>query len=79
MMTTRRLLVAAVLCCAAPFLVSAAVAQTAPPDTARIEQLTGLKGTLNAKEAVFKVTFHSTDIQAAVAGTRMVPDLGLTG
>ena len=79
MMTTRRLLVAAVLCCAAPFLVSAAVAQTAPPDTARIEQLTGLKGTLNAKEAVFKVTFPRTDIQAAVAGTRMVPDLGLTG
>jgi hypothetical protein len=47
-------------------------------DTARIEQLTGLKGTLNDKEGVFKVSFPRKDIQATVAGTRMIPDLGLT-
>jgi hypothetical protein len=46
-------------------------------DTARIEQLTGLKGTLNQKEAVFKVNFPRKDIQATVAGVRMIPDMGL--
>jgi hypothetical protein len=50
-------------------------------DPARIEQLTGLKGTLNDKQdkgAVFKVNFPRKDIQATVAGARMIPDLGLT-
>jgi hypothetical protein len=46
-------------------------------DTARIEQLTGLKGTLNQKEGVFKVNFPRKDIQATVAGVRMIPDMGL--
>jgi hypothetical protein len=53
-------------------------AADAPLDTARIEQLTGLKGTLNQKEGVFKVSFPRKDIQATVAGVRMIPDLGLT-
>jgi hypothetical protein len=45
---------------------------------ARIEQLTGLKGTLNEKERVFKITFPRKDLSATVAGARMIPDLGLT-
>lgn len=53
-------------------------AQTAALDTARIEQATGLKGTLNQSEGVFKVSLPRNDIQASVAGARMIPDPGLT-
>jgi hypothetical protein len=55
-----------------------AFAQSAALDTASIERLTGLKGALNEKERVFKVSFPRKDIEATVAGTRMIPDLGLT-
>src|SRR3954451_22695060 len=47
-------------------------------NTAAIERLTGLKGTLNEKEGVFKVSFPRKDIAATVAGVKMIPDLGLT-
>ena len=66
------------LLCALLSLVSAAFAADTALDTARIEQLTGLKGGLNEKEGVFKVSFPRKDIQATVAGAQMIPDLGLT-
>ena len=47
-------------------------------DTARIEQLTGLKGKLDEKEGVFKVSYPRADIKARVAGVRLTPPLGLT-
>ena len=47
-------------------------------DTAAIEQLTGLKGAMDAKEGVFKVSLPRADIKATVAGVRMTPPLGLT-
>jgi hypothetical protein len=47
-------------------------------DTATIERLTGLKGTLNEKEAVFKVTYARADIAAKAAGVKLTPPLGLT-
>jgi hypothetical protein len=65
-----------VLLCSA--LAPAAFAADTSLDTSRIEQLSGLKGTLNQKEGVFKVTFARKDIQATVAGVRMIPDLGLS-
>src|SRR5215510_16383307 len=68
----------AMLLCGAFWFISAAIAQTATLDTVRIEQLTGLKGAVNEKEGVFKVSFPRKDIQATVAGARMIPDLGLT-
>ncbi len=77
-MRATHLLRGAALLCAAPWLLSAVFAQTAALDTVRIEQLTGLKGALNEKEGVFKVSFPRKDIQATVAGARMIPDLGLT-
>lgn len=46
-------------------------------DTARIEKLTGLKGTFNKEENVFKVNFPRSDIKATVAGVKMNPDMGL--
>jgi len=56
----------------------APIAGAEPPDGARIEALTGLKGKLNETEGVFKVTFPRTDIKATVVGVRMNPELGLT-
>ncbi len=47
-------------------------------DTAKIEQLTGLKGTLNDKEGVFKVSYPRADIEATAAGVKLTPPLGLT-
>src|SRR5215510_14239913 len=47
-------------------------------DTAAIEQLTGVKGELNEKEAVFKVSVPRSDLDVTVAGVKMTPPLGLT-
>ncbi len=44
----------------------------------RIEVLTGMKGKLNEKEGVFKVSFPRTDIHVKVAGVTMTPPMGLT-
>jgi len=76
-MKSTRLLGGAALLCTALWLVPV-FAQSAALDTASIERLTGLKGALNEKEGVFKVSFPRKDIEATVAGTRMIPDLGLT-
>jgi Domain of Unknown Function (DUF1259) len=47
-------------------------------DIATIEQLTGVKGELNEKEAVFKVSVPRSDLDVTVAGVKMTPPLGLT-
>ena len=47
-------------------------------DTAAIEEATGTKGALDAKEGVFKVSLPRTDIKVTAAGVRMTPPLGLT-
>jgi hypothetical protein len=54
-------------------------AEKAPAlDTAAIEQLTGAKGALDAKEGVFKVSLPRKDIAATAAGVKMTPGMGLT-
>jgi len=67
----------AVFAAAIAFTASAFCAEIAL-DTARIEKLTGLKGTANAQEGVFKVSFPRKDIAATVAGVRVIPDMGLS-
>ena len=47
-------------------------------NTARIEQLAGVKGKLDEKEGVFKVSLPRVDIQIVVGGVRMTPPMGLT-
>jgi hypothetical protein len=47
-------------------------------ETAAIEELTGAKGALDAKEGVFKVSLPRGDIKATAGGVRMTPPLGLT-
>jgi hypothetical protein len=47
-------------------------------DTAKIEQLTGLKGTLIEAENVFKVTAPRNDLPMSIDGWTMPPFMGLT-
>src|SRR5213594_2564300 len=47
-------------------------------DTAKIEQLTGVKGELSEKEGVYTVSAPRTDLQATTAGVKMNPAMGLT-
>ena len=47
-------------------------------DTAKIEQLTGIKGQMNEKEGVFKVSAPRGDLKVSTAGVKMTPPLGLT-
>ena len=46
-------------------------------DAARIDELTGLKGKMNEKEGVYKVTFPRNDVKVSVAGWEMPPFMGL--
>src|SRR3954463_5651664 len=47
-------------------------------DTAKIESVTGLKGTWNEAEGVFKVSQPRTDLPVTVDGWTMPPFMGLT-
>lgn len=55
-----------------------ALAQAKQLDTARIEEITGLKGTFTDQEGVFKVTAPRADAKVAVDGWSMPPFMGLT-
>jgi hypothetical protein len=55
-----------------------AEAQSRRLDRARIEEVTGLKGTFNEQEGVFKVTSARTDVEVGVDGWKMPPFMGLT-
>jgi hypothetical protein len=46
-------------------------------DTAKIDNLTGLKGKLNEKEGVYKITSPRSDVRVAVDGWTMPPFMGL--
>jgi hypothetical protein len=59
------------------FSVIAATAHAETLDTARIEQIIGLKGALNTNEGVFKVTAPRTDVKLVVDGWTMSPFMGL--
>ena len=46
-------------------------------DTKRIDELTGLKGKMNEKEGVYKVTLPRNDVKVVVDGWTMPPFMGL--
>src|SRR5258705_8925928 len=54
------------------------IAAQAKLDTAKIEQLTGIKGELSEKEGVFTVRVPRSDLQVTTAGVKMNPAMGLT-
>src|SRR5438270_7460 len=51
---------------------------TAPLDTAQIDKLTGLKGKLDEKEQVYKVSAPRSDLQVLSRTVRITPPMGLT-
>lgn len=46
-------------------------------DTGKIDSLTGIKGKLNEKEGVYKITFPRNDVKVVVDGWTMPPFMGL--
>ena len=62
---------------AACVLIAPARAADKKLDTAKIEQITGLKGSYNEKENVFKVSMPRADVQVSVDGWKMPPFMGL--
>ncbi|HSH39952.1 MAG TPA: DUF1259 domain-containing protein [Chthoniobacterales bacterium] len=52
-------------------------ANAAELDTAKIDEITGLKGKLDEAEGVYKVTFPRDDVKVAVTGWTMPPFMGL--
>ena len=44
-------------------------------DGARIDEITGLKGKLNEKENVYRITFPRADVKVAVDGWTMPPQV----
>ena len=67
----KRFFVSVALCAATIGIASGAF------DTAKIDQITGLKGKLNEKEGVYRVTFPRNDVKVAVDGWTMPPFMGL--
>jgi len=67
-----KLITLTALFCATIGIVSAATL-----DTAKIDQITGLKGKLNEREGVYRVTFPRSDVKVAVDGWTMPPFMGL--
>jgi hypothetical protein len=55
--------------------ITAALAATL--DTAKIDEITGLKGKMNDKEGVYKLTFPRSDVKVVVDGWTMPPFMGL--
>lgn len=47
-------------------------------DPAKIEELTGVKGKLDEKEAAFKVAMPRSDLSVVAAGVHLTPPMGLT-
>lgn len=60
-----------------PFCLASIAAESTVLDTAKIDQITGLKGKLNEKEGVYKVTFPRNDVKVVVDGWTMPPFMGL--
>jgi Domain of Unknown Function (DUF1259) len=59
------------------FAVSICASLAADLNTARIDELTGLKGKMNEKDGVYKVTFPRNDVKIVVDGWTMPPFMGL--
>src|SRR2546425_8808024 len=55
-----------------------ATSPKAPLDTAKIEDLAGVKGSYSDKEGVFKVSMPRSDLSITAAGVRLTPPMGLT-
>jgi len=59
------------------FWLTSTAALAAAFDTVRIDQISGLKGKMNEKEGVYKITFPRNDVKVVVDGWTMPPFMGL--
>ena len=59
-------------------MIAIALVLAATLNTAKIEELIGLKGKLDEKEGAFKVSYPRSDIAPTAAGVKLTPPLGLT-
>src|SRR6201993_1986047 len=59
------------------FCATITAALPAALDTAKIDQITGLKGKMNEKEGVYKITLPRNDVKVVVDGWTMPPFMGL--
>ena len=73
-MKIQKWLIAASVC---GLISAAAVAAADKLDTTKIDEITGLKGKLNEKEGVYRVSFPRNDVKVAVDGWTMPPFMGL--
>lgn len=73
----RKLRITSILIAASLALGAQVFAADKKLDTAKIEQITGMKGTYNEKENVFKVSMPRNDIPVSVDGWQMPPFMGL--
>lgn len=64
--------------CAGAAAFAAVLCHAADLDTAKIEQIAGLKGKMNQQEGVFKISAPRQDISVTVDGWKMPPFMGLT-
>src|SRR5690348_7788457 len=60
------------------FVLALVIEGAGVPNGAKVDELTGLKGKLNEKEGVYKVSQPRTDIKVTVDGVQMPPFMGLT-
>src|SRR3954471_13964680 len=60
------------------FVLALVIEGAGVPNGAKVDELTGLKGKLNEKEGVYKVTQPRNDIKVTVDGLQMPPFMGLT-
>jgi hypothetical protein len=58
-------------------LMIAIIERASALDTAKIDEITGLKGKLNEREGVYRLTFPRDDVKVAVDGWMMPPFMGL--
>ena len=73
-MKIQKWLIAASVC---GLISAAAVAAGDKLNTAKIDDITGLKGKLNEKEGVYRVSFPRNDVKVVVDGWTMPPFMGL--
>ena len=72
------LVIIGVLILSLPVCIAEAQENKVPAWTQQVEKITGLKGTFNEKESVFKITSPRTDVKVTVDQIPTAPFMGLT-
>ncbi len=74
----RKVIVLSLLVTFFQFLSAPSFADGGKLDVGKIEKITGMKGDLNEKEGVYKLSLPRKDLSITTAGVKMTPPMGLT-